>query len=864
MNYPGLAEASSADLHARRLSLVVIGAMSAVALFAFSVRLTTVPVHGILPLVMGFIIVTELISATLFFSLVMRSRLPAAAFAAAAYLLSTTLAFPYLLYFPNVFGRGVPFGGTVQDSFAFWIAWHAGYALALIGYALTLRYGQRDARRPALIAWFTVAAVFAFDALVIVFVLRGGVHARLIAGNSFTPLSQWIVMPSLCVLDLIALAVLWACTRLRSALHAWLAVAIYASLLDIVLGILSPRYTSGWYTGKFLALVSSATMVLLFLSVFSRMYRDAIRAYDELGRAREIDAELREKARAQQARVLSQAGSYAKVGAWEYDPRSGEIRWSNELYEMFALPRRSVISRETYVARVHPDDRVRALALFDPAGREPKSFAHRFIAGDGSIRTIEGRAEFMADPHGEAERWFGTVVDRTEHANVEQRLIEALERDPTTGLPNRAAARNHIGDLLARRTSEEGQPQPFAVLALDVDRMKIVNDALGHVGGDRYLEMLGKRLQDAAAGAFVGRSSGDEFLILLERSAQREDVMAFSRRLLKAASIATIIFGREFALSVSIGIALFPIDGVTADELIRCADFAMYEAKASGRNTLRFFSTGMRDERIENAVLEGEIRTALKMQQFHLEYQPIVDARSGALFGAEALLRWMHPTRGPVSPQVVVDIAERSGLMGRLGAWVLREGIRQRSLWARGGFTMTLNVSASQLQNQDFTLLLGRMLASSGVSPAAIELEVTESAAMEGALVADQMSACLSMGVHFALDDFGTYYSSISYLQRLAVDRIKIDRSFVRELPHNERDAAIVRALIQLAHNLGRTVIAEGVEDQRQLAWLRDADCDYVQGYAIARPMTAAAFERWMALPGNGVSLALQSGAEND
>jgi diguanylate cyclase (GGDEF)-like protein len=857
MNYPDLALASAARFD-RRLSLVVLGVLTLVAVAALATQLRSVPVHGILPLVMGFVIVTELLSSALFLMLLVRSHLGAAAFAAAAYLLSATLSFPYLLFFPNVFARAVPLGGNLQTSFEFWIAWHAAYPIALIGYALTLRWYSRPVTHPVRVAVAAVAASLCLALFVVWSVMAVGGRVALLQGTNFTPLARDAIMPALCALDLLAIGVLWVCTRLQSALHVWLGVALYASVLDVVLGISPARYSSGWYAGKFLALTASGTIVILFLSVFSRMYGDAIRAYDELGRARERDAEAREDQRRHQEQLLRQAGSVANVGTWELDLRSGALAWSDALYEMFNVPHRSVITIEAYLARVHPADREKARAFFQPPFADEPTFSHRLIAGDGTVRAIEGRMECLRSPDGSLETCFGTIVDRTERASIETRLREALETDATTALPNRATARAHLVETLSHR--EIADSSLLALLVIDVDRMKLVNDAIGHSGGDRFLEIVAERLREAAGSAYVARASGDEFYVIVERCEHRDDAAVFGRRLLKTVSAATTVFNREFAISMSIGIAMYPADGITEDELIRCADIAMYEAKGAGGNAVRFFSSGMRDEQIENAALESEIRAALRAAQFHLEYQPIVSAQNGELFGVEALLRWLHPTRGPVSPQVIIEIAERSGLMGRLGAWILSEGIRQRALWAPRTLTMALNVSASQLQNPDFTLLLGRMLSSNGVEPSAIELELTESAAMEGALVADQMRSCISLGIRFALDDFGTHYSSISYLQRLAVDRIKIDRTFVRELPSNKRDAAIVRALIALAHSLGRTVIAEGVEDQRQLAWLREAGCDFVQGYAIARPMTAAAFERWMALPGNASPVRLQTG----
>ena len=724
MNYPSFAGSASAPNERRSIGVLVIG-LTLVAIIARTIPFRTEAVHGFLPMLMGSIIVTELLSAALFSALLLETGAVAFAYAAAAYFLSGLLAVPYLLTFPDVFVSGTLFGADRQSALELWIAWHAAYPLLIACSALAQRVPLRRTKHPRVVLLLTVASCVALTAGCALAVLRwGGEVPTLIVGSEFTARTTLVALPVLCLLDVLAIVAVAVCTGLRTRTNAWLAVAVYASMLDAILGVTAARYTSGWYTGKALAFISSATIVGVFLYAVMRMYHDLAGASFELERVREREA---------------------------------------------------------------------------------------------------------AELAGEAPR--------------------AL--DETTGLPNRREFRARLAQVISTQDEREGIS---AVLVVDVDRFKVINDALGHEGGDRFLRAVGDRLTAAAAGAFVTRSSGDEFTVLLARVRDRDDVAVFARRLLKAASIPVIVSGREFALSVSIGIALFPGDAQTADELIHSADIAMYEAKSAGRGTVAFFSSAMREAQIERGLLETEIRAALRSDAFQLEFQPIIEIAGGRVHGAEALLRWTHPTRGQVSPALFVGVAEHAGLMGKLGSWVLREGIRQRARWQSfdPNFTLALNVSAGQLQDHDFALLLGRTLATERVAPGAIELEITESIAMEGAVVAEQMAHCLALGVRFSLDDFGTHYSSLSYLQRLSVECIKIDRSFITDLPGNRKDAAIVKAVIELAHSLGRTVVAEGVEDGRQLAWLRDAGCDFVQGYFTAKPMTVANFDRWMATRPHG------------
>jgi|GEM_PF-3088566 len=840
--------AAAATRAERRAALVIVALLSAVFIAALLVHPTLPEAHGFLAAITGSIIITELLSAYVFYSQFAESRSTSLLFIAIAYACSGTLAIPYLLTFPEIFVRGELFDAGPQTALILWSLWHAAFPFFIMVHVLAYRYAPRRSRSVGAAIAISLAAIVscATAATVAAIALRAYLP-RLINGTAFTPLTVYGVLPVLCALDLFALLLLWRLTRLRSQTHLWLSVSVYASLLDAILGVTSPRYAPGWYIGKGLALVSSAVMLAVFVRATARLYREARNAYDELARVRE--RERRQSAeRLRHAEVLL-AGTQAagRLGTWEYDVRSRTMTWSQGLRELLCVSDAVQPSFDAYLQCVHPDDRGRILSAIHDRRAVPQryEYVHRILLPDGSVRWIEDKVDFLADGNGEVVRWFGIVADITERKSAEERIAHLAFGDEVTGLPNRAAFRARLAEMLGDHERSEAA---VAVLFLDVDHFKYINDTLGHDVGDAFLRALADRLRGATGGALLARFGGDEFAIALPGVRDAEDARRYAQCILDAASLPVRIAGREFPSSASIGVSLYPQDGATTEELLRNADIAMYKVKESGRHGICFFSPTMREEQRERLMLEGDIRAALQRSAFRLHYQPLVAAHSGTVAGVEALLRWSHPQRGDVSPASVVEIAERVGLIRDLGAWVLREGLAQRARWqgVHDEITIALNVSAGQLQDPHFSANLERLLAEAGVRAAEIELEITESVAMEGAIVAEQISRCRDLGVRFCLDDFGTHYSSLSYLQRLPVDTIKIDRSFVSNVPDDRNDAAIVRAVIRLAHDLGRTVVAEGVENDRQYRWLTEQGCDLIQGYHVAKPMSEERLTRWL------------------
>jgi diguanylate cyclase (GGDEF)-like protein/PAS domain S-box-containing protein len=426
------------------------------------------------------------------------------------------------------------------------------------------------------------------------------------------------------------------------------------------------------------------------------------------------------------------------------------------------------------------------------------------------------------------------------------KITRMAEHDPLTGVPNRLLLTDRIDQAIARAHRDARQ---IAVLFMDLDNFKQINDTLGHLAGDKLLQSVAKRLLECVRTPdTVSRQGGDEFVLLLQDVNQPEDAAVTARRILKSMADTHFIDGHEIPITASIGVSIYPSDGQDAETLIKHADRAMYEAKAGGHHTFRFFRPQMNVRAMGRQSIEEDLRHACEGKELRLHYQPRIDLRTGAITGAEALLRWTHSTRGPVSPARFISVAEDSRLILSIGAWVLREACTQARAWADAGLrnaAISVNISAMQFQNANFLRDLFAMIDETGVYPRNLELEVTESILMKHAeLMAPILKALEKKGVRVSVDDFGTGYSSLSYLQKFPLDALKIDRSFIHRITTNPAKTSIVNAIIGMARNLKLRVVAEGVETAEELAFLMGRECDEAQGYYFSRPMPAAKFYR--------------------
>lgn len=430
----------------------------------------------------------------------------------------------------------------------------------------------------------------------------------------------------------------------------------------------------------------------------------------------------------------------------------------------------------------------------------------------------------------------------------EAELVLRAHHDDLTGLPNRALLSERLQQELARARRAGNQ---LALLFLDLDRFKSVNDTLGHEGGDQLLRMAAGRLSACVRECdTVARLGGDEFVVLLTGLDNPQQTAKLAGQVLALLSEPFQIAGNNCFIGASIGVSVFPADGTTAEELLKQADIAMYRAKAAGRGRFVFFEESMNVEQRERALMEHELHLAITRNQFTVYYQPRIDLRDGRLLGAEALLRWDHPALGSVSPAIFIPLAEDVGLIDIIGPWVLRQVCAQLAVWQAAGYavgTVAVNISGRQFKSGDLVAQVAHALESSGLAPQMLELEVTEGILIEEVeSVIDVLGRLKQIGVSVALDDFGTGYSSMAYLRRLPIDVLKIDQSFVRDLAHDEEARSIVQAIIAMAHALQKTVVAEGVETLAQANLLRTWGCNEAQGFYFSRPVTAAALEALM------------------
>ncbi|MEJ0011682.1 MAG: EAL domain-containing protein [Bauldia sp.] len=468
------------------------------------------------------------------------------------------------------------------------------------------------------------------------------------------------------------------------------------------------------------------------------------------------------------------------------------------------------------------------------------------VRRNGSELPIE---DSVAPIHDRAGRATGAVIvfrDVSAARAMAQQMAHSAQHDFLTGLPNRMLLNDRVGQSIAFAARHRNK---VAVLFLDLDGFKHINDSLGHPIGDKLLQSVAKRLVECVRGSdTVSRQGGDEFVVLLSEVQQLEDAAITARRMLAAVAEAHRIGVHDLHVTASVGVSVYPDDGHDAETLIKNADTAMYQAKDKGKQGYQFFKPAMNIRAVERQSIEEGLRRALERQEFTLLYQPKIDLATGAVSGGEALIRWIHPTRGTMPPAQFIPIAEECGLILPIGAWVMREACRQAQSWNSAGLPPTkvaVNVSAMEFRDDEFLRNLFTILDETGLDPHCLELELTESVLMKRAdSAASILRHVRARGVQIALDDFGTGYSSLSYLRKFPVDALKIDQSFIRQISTAGEDTAIVTAVIAMAQSLKLRVIAEGVESLEELNFLRAHHCNEAQGYYFSPPVTAHQFTR--------------------
>jgi len=558
-----------------------------------------------------------------------------------------------------------------------------------------------------------------------------------------------------------------------------------------------------------------------------------------------------ERALRESEQRLRLAMDAAQMGMWYWECDTDNFTYSEGLSLLFG--RRANDPPTDYRVlqeRLHPEDRELFAATMRHSVKQGSDFQvdFRVIWPDGTTHWLANRAQVHRGADGRAQRVIGVAMDITDRKLAEQRIAHMAHHDALTGLPNRVLLRDRIQQAIAHAHRSGSQ---LAVLFIDLDRFKTINDSLGHQLGDRLLQSVASRiLVCVREGDTVARVGGDEFVIVIPGLQSSSDASTVAAKILDVLASAFHLHGNDLHVAASIGISLYPADGADAETLMRNADTAMYHAKDSGRGNFQFFTQHMNVAAQQRLTLETALRRAIENREFELHYQPLFDLRDRSITGLEALLRWTPPGRPMVPPGEFISAAEESGLIVPIGEWVLREALKQAKMWqtAERSLMIAVNVSANQLARSNFVERLRRLLQDTGLDPGLLELEVTEGVIIEGAgdarAALDQIAA---LGVGIAIDDFGTGYSGLAYLKRLPIDTVKIDQSFVRDLTVDPDDAAIVTAIVVMAKSLEVDVIAEGVETEEQLAHLIALGCERAQGYLLARPMNAAAITKLLA-----------------
>ncbi len=570
----------------------------------------------------------------------------------------------------------------------------------------------------------------------------------------------------------------------------------------------------------------------------------------DVSERKQIDSALRES-EARWKLALESTGD----GVWDWYPQTGVEIFSQRFRDMYGYSADELPDRaEALDGRTHPDDLERLQRDRDAhfAGRTPTYVnEHRVRCRDGSWKWVLSRGMVISrDEQGRPLRMIGTHTDITDRKRSESLIWQQANFDPLTGLPNRRMLRDRLAQDM-RRSRREGRS--LALLFIDLDHFKEVNDTLGHAQGDVLLVEAARRIRACVRESdTVARMGGDEFTVVLPALAQADRVERIASDILEILAAAFPLGDEQVYISASVGITLFPDDAVEIDDLFKQADQALYSAKGAGRNRFSYFTPALQESAQTRVRLTNDLRGALAGGQFRLVYQPIVELATGAIRKAEALLRWQHPVRGAVSPAAFIPIAESTGMIAPIGDWVLAEAAQQAQRWRAGrraDFQVSVNASPVQFrQGPGLAERWRAQLERLGLPGEGLSVEITEGLLLDaGSGVAEQLRALRQAGVAVSLDDFGTGYSSLSYLQRFDIDFLKIDQAFVRGLTPTSKNMALCKAIIVMAHELGIRVVAEGVETAAQRDLLAAAGCDFGQGYLFARPMPAAEFEALLA-----------------
>ena len=643
-------------------------------------------------------------------------------------------------------------------------------------------------------------------------------------------------LPVLIVTPLLAIMIALPYVSKRSLLllviAGWLVTTAVATVGQT---LSSPSETPRWFENLFLigsSTVAVATVLLLLWQFRSRL------------------TQMLAQTQAAEERYAL-AAQATNDGLWDWDLRTNQVYLSSRWKAMLGYEEHEIgTSPKEWLDRIHLDDRAHTearLSALLTQSTDAFESEYRIVHKHGHYRWVLARGVAVRNDSGKATRITGAQADITERKQAEQQLLHNALHDPLTGLPNRALFMERLREAVEHLSSYNGRL--FAVLFLDLDRFKNINDGLGHTVGDALLIEIATRLTSGMrSGTTVARLGGDEFAILLREIEDVDEAIQFAIRIQEKLSEPLNLHGYELSTTASIGIAVSNGSKKQQEELLRDADTAMYRAKALGRGRNEVFDREMHSSVVTLLQLETDLRQAIEREEFKFYYQPIVSLRTGSVTGYEALLRWQHPQRGLIYPEEFIPVLEDTGLIVPVGWMMLKKACHQVQAWqerfsSRTPFTISVNLSGTQVAQPDFLQEVESILHKTRLDPHSLRFEITESTIMR-----DVHSAMLSrlreLNVQLHIDDFGTGYSSLSTLHRFPIDALKIDRAFVERLGADGENAELVQTIVTMAHNLGMDVIAEGVQTEAQIDYLRTLGCDYGQGHLFSEPLVGRKVER--------------------
>ncbi len=558
-----------------------------------------------------------------------------------------------------------------------------------------------------------------------------------------------------------------------------------------------------------------------------------------------------EEALGEKELLLSESQRIAHIGSWSYDVKSGELLWTLETYRVYGVsPQTFKPSMETFLLILHPDDRA-AMKIWINAclsGENPEDLEFRIILPGDDIRFIHGRGVLEYDAENKPIRMIGTAQDITERKKAEETIEHRTYHDLLTGLPNRASL---VPELKSKIVHTRYDHKGLAVLQIDLDRFRTINESLGHSLGDRVIIEVAERLKKITKESdMLARVGSDEFIILQSELDRAEEAALFARTILDAMRKPLRIGERLIYVTASIGISMCPEDGRENDILLINADVAVSFAKESGRNNFKFFNRTLNRRTVERLLLESSLRQSLEQNELITYYQPQVNLKTGKVFAFEALVRWKHSSLGILCPSDFIPAAEEIGFISSIDEWMLRNVCAQASIWQDSGYhalPIAVNLSTHQFQQPTLVQMIKEILHEKHLAPKFLEIEITEGTAMRDInLAVPNLKGLNEIGVALSIDDFGTGYSSLNYLKRFPVHRLKIDQTFIKDVLKDTDDQAIVKAIIAMGHNLKLRVIAEGVETEDQLSFLKDNQCDEMQGYLFSEPVPCDKIEQFL------------------